>query len=126
MFGRQFSLIARVASGTNALLGAYIMFTPLIYGLTRDNGIDVWVTLSMGLIVMICGVVRLFSPGELPALSWGNVALGVYIALSPWLFRFDSDQARIWADATIGGTVMLLAALSAVATTFMQGRLSRM
>jgi hypothetical protein len=61
----------------------------------------------------------------LPVLSWINLALGVCILISPWLLRFASNEDRMWAAVALGGSVMMLAAVSAKMTVLMRQKLSR-
>jgi len=118
-------LIARLASGINGLLGACMMLAPLFTGAVSDHNPLAWGILILGGIVMTFGMTRLFSPEELPALSWMNLAVGASIVLSPWLLRFAADEDRMWAAVAVGGTVMILAALSVKGTVSMRQRLFR-
>lgn len=118
-------LIGRLASGINGLLGAWIMIAPLVTGDLSDHNPDVWATLTLGGIVMTFGMTRVISPEEWPALSWMNLAVGACIVLSPWLLRFAADEDRMWAAVAVGGTVMILAALSVKMTVSLRQRLSR-
>jgi hypothetical protein len=113
----------RIASGVNGLLGAGIMITPLVFGFAARGESFVWVSLAVGATIMTLGMARLVSPGELPFLSWTNFILGACILLSPWMFRFDSNRARMWTNVVAGGIVMLLAAVSARITLLMRQRL---
>jgi hypothetical protein len=119
-------LIGRVASGMNGLLGACMMVAPVVTGDISRHNPDVWVSLALGGIVMVLGMTRLISPEELPVLSWINLALGSCILLSPWLLRFASDEDQLWTAVTFGGTVMILAALSAKATLLVRQRSFRL
>jgi len=96
------------------------MVAPLATGAVSDHNPYVWVTLTLGGIVMAFGMTRLLSPEELPALSWMNLAVGACIVLSPWLLRFAADEDRMWAAVAVGGTVMILAALSVKVTVSMR------
>ena len=118
-------VIVRLASGINGLLGAWIMVAPLVTGTLSDHNSDVWVTLSLGGILMSFGMTRLISPQEWPVLSWINLALGACILSSPWLLRFASDEDRMWTAVALGGTVMVLATLSAKLTLLMRQKLFR-
>jgi hypothetical protein len=118
-------LVGRVASGVNGVLGAWLMLSPLASGRIPQHDADVWAALVVGGVLMTFGMLRLLSPGELPVLSWINLALGTFVLLSPWLFRFASNEARTWSDVAVGMVVMALAAFSARMTLLLRERLSR-
>lgn len=101
------------------------MISPIVFGNTVHPDSGVWATLVAGGVLMTFGMIRLLSPGELPVLSWINLALGACILLSPWLLRFASNEARMWAVVAVGGLIMLLAALSVKITLLMRQRVSR-
>jgi len=120
-------LIGRLASGANALLGAGIMVAPLVTGNISQHNPAVWASLTLGGTLMSFGMTRLISPEEWPVLSWINLTLGACILIAPWLLGFASDEERRWTAVVLGGTVMVLAALSAEVTLLMRQRsLSRL
>jgi SPW repeat len=121
----RFYLVGRVASGINGVLGAWVMLSPIAFGYVPHHDSDTWAALVVGGILMMFGMMRLLSPGELPILSWINLALGTFVLLSPWLLRFASNEARTWSDVALGAVVMVLAACSARVTLLMRQRLSR-
>jgi len=118
-------LIGALASGINGLLGAWTMIAPIATGDLSGHNPDVWATLTLGGIVMTLGMTRALAPEELPVLSWVNLAAGVCILVSPWLMRFAANEDRMWTAVAVGGTVMILAALSAKVTLLMRHRLLR-
>ncbi len=119
-------LVGRLASGLNGLLGAWIMFAPVVTGETAHHADpSIWAIVTLGGFLMIFGMMRLTRPEELPVLSWLNLALGACILLSPWLLRFAWDEDRMWTAVALGTTVMILAALSAKMTLLMRQRLAR-
>ena len=120
------TLIARLASGVNGLLGAWLMIAPLVTGDLSQHNSNVWAILALGGIVMAFGMTRLMSPEEWPVLSWINLVLGGCILVSPWLLRFASDEERMWAAVVLGGTIMVLAASSAKVTASMRQRVYRL
>ena len=115
--------IGRLASGINGLLGAWMMLAPVATGGLSAHDPHVWATLALGGVVMTFGMTRAVSPEELPTLSWINLAVGVCILASPWLLRFAANEERMWSAVAIGGTVVILAALSTKVTLLMRERL---
>lgn len=121
----RLTLIGRAASAVNGMLGAWLMMSPIVSGYASYHDSDVWAVLVVGGTLMTFGMMRLLSPDELPVLSWLNFALGTFVLISPWLFRFSSDEARMWSDVALGAVVIMLAAFSARATLLMRKRLYR-
>ena len=112
----RLTLLARLSSGMNGLLGAAIMFSPLVSGHAAASRPDAWAGLGLGGIIMTFGVARLLAPEEFRALSWANLALGACILVSPWLLRFASNDDLMWAGVAVGTAVMVLAGTSARVT----------
>lgn len=107
------TLIGRVASGLNGLLGAGIMLvSPLLTAGATRNRYEVWASVAVGGIIMMFGMARLASPEDLRALSWVNLLLGACISLSPWLCRFSSDEMPMWAGVIVGTLIMGFAVMS--------------
>jgi hypothetical protein len=123
---RRFTVVVRIASGMNGLLGAAIMLLgPLLPDYAERYSADAWVAVAVGGIVMALGMTRLTTPEGWPVLSWLNLALGACILLSPWLFRFSSDEAMTLAGVGVGALIMVLAGMSARMTALMRQKLSR-
>jgi SPW repeat len=61
---------------------------------------------------------------EWPFLGWTTLDLGACILPSPWVFRSDSNRARMWDNLVVGGIVMVLATLNTRITVLMRHRLS--
>jgi len=121
----RLTFLVRAASGMNALLGAALMFSPLVAGHPAASRPDAWAGLAVGGVIMAFGVARLPAPEEFPALSWANLALGACVLVSPWLLRFASNEDLMWSGVAVGGTVMMLAGTSARVTALIRQRLMR-
>ena len=93
-----------------------MLVTPLLSVDATRHRSQIWASVFVGGIVMAFGMTRLMSPEGLRALSWANLVLGACILLSPWLFRFSSDEMLMWAGVIVGALIMAFAAMSVTMT----------
>jgi hypothetical protein len=106
----------RIASGINATLGVWLVVSPLVFGYATSSTGSGLNSVLVGAIVAFCGTLRVRSPRARPTLSWINMALGGWMALSPWgLGHFDND-GPLWNSVFVGFTIIVLAMWSATAT----------
>jgi hypothetical protein len=111
-----FPVQARVASGINALLGAWLVVSPWFYGYVKDEGVVVWPSVVAGAAIGVLGLTRCLWPHEGPALSWSNLFLGGWVAMAPWSRGFAEDPERFWNSLVAGSAVAILAVWSICAT----------
>jgi hypothetical protein len=107
---------ARWASGINALLGAWLVVSPWFYGYVKEEGVVVWPSVVTGAAIGVLGLTRFLWPREGPALSWSNLFLGAWVAMSPWSREFADDSDRFWNSLVVGSAVAILAVWSICAT----------
>jgi ABC-type uncharacterized transport system permease subunit len=90
---------------TNAALGAWLIVSPLALGFQGD-----WIALVntaiVGVLLVSAALGAIFVPQAWE--EWTETALGLWLAMSPWVLRFDSQMARI-NDVVIGLLVLTLA-----------------
>lgn len=115
MANHNHSRQVRIASGINALLGLWLIFTPMVYPFMAGNVQSVWNSVITGALIAIFGFSRLGWPRENAELSWTNVALGAWMALSPWIFDY-MEGGSLWNSLLVGLTVIMLAIWSGSAT----------
>jgi SPW repeat len=119
------SVLVRLASGMNALLGLWLMFSPSVYGFAAARDSDTWASLIAGGIIMTFGALRAVAPRTSPALSWANMVFGAGTLIAPWIFNYSSDELRLWTSAGIGAAVLVLGTASGAITTMTESRLER-
>jgi hypothetical protein len=105
----------RIASGINTLLGVWLIISPLVFFYALDNLLSLWSSVIAGALISIFGIWRSRSPGENATLSWANIVLGGWVALSPWVFGNMSGPA-FWNNLIVGLCVVVLAIWSGSAT----------
>lgn len=81
----------KVLSGFIAVLGLWMMAAPWIlnYGYVSSA---LWNSLVVGAAVVLVAVARILLPNEFAHLSWINVAFGIWLILSPFIFGYGSDS----------------------------------
>lgn len=104
---------ARWASGVNIIAGFWLLLSPWIYSTAANEG-GVWNSFIVGIAVVIIAALRVF--GVAPSwLSWVNVALGIWMILSPWIYNYSFNTSRLWNSIIIGIIIAALGAISATA-----------
>lgn len=105
--------LIRWDSGTNALLGIWLVIAPftLMYGVATAT----WNDVILGLVIATLAAIRLFGAFGASALSWTNVFLGAWLVAAPFALGYVALTAALWNDILVGLTVMVLAWRSAAA-----------
>jgi hypothetical protein len=115
---------ARYASGINALLGAWLAVSPWFYGYVTGEDVVVWPSVVAGVAIGVMGMTRFLWPSEGPALSWSNLFLGGWVAISPWSREFADDPERFWNSLVVGSVIAILAVWSICATAIFRAQQS--
>lgn len=98
----------RVINASNVILGIVLVLSPFLFEFTFHQTAAASAWLNGGLI----GFVALIALTDLEEWEeWTNLALGCWVAVSPWLFRFDGVTAATWSHLSIGIAVAVLASL---------------
>ncbi len=92
----------------NIFLGFWQVFSPLILGYT-DNAVAVWNGLIVGAIILVLAWIRMLRPLSWANLTWVNLLLGAWLALSPFALGFAYVGAAKWNDITVGLSVLFFA-----------------
>jgi hypothetical protein len=94
---------------TNAVLGGWLIVAPLALGFQSDL-MALANTALVGLLLLAAALGAIFVPR--PWEDWTETALGLWLAVSPWVLGFDSTVARI--NAVVIGLVVLTLSLWAL------------
>ena len=94
---------------TNAALGAWLIVSPLALGFQGD-----WIALAntaiVGVLLVAAALGAIFVPRAWE--EWTETALGLWLAVSPWVLGFQVQLARM--NALVIGLVVLTLALWAL------------
>jgi hypothetical protein len=93
----------------NALLGVWLMFSPLILGYQNDVS-AVGNSLLVGVLLLATALGAIFFPRVWE--EWTETVLGLWLAVSPWVVGFASQPAK--ASALVTGLIVLTLALWAL------------
>jgi hypothetical protein len=93
----------------NALLGVWLMFSPLILGYQNDVA-AVGNSLLVGVLLLATALGAIFFPRVWE--EWTETVLGLWLAVSPWVVGFASQPAK--ASALVTGLIVLTLALWAL------------
>ena len=104
-------LPTRVHGMLDYLLGALLIGAPWLFGFAH-GGAETWVPVALGAGVLLyslftdyeLGVVRRL---QVPLHLWLDAIAGVFLAVSPWLFGFDT---HVWMPHVVLGLVEVVTA----------------
>ena len=76
-------------------LGAWLVLSPLVLGFTDAAA---WVTVVLGLLVMLFAIEGLIIPSYLE--EWVEIGLGLTLLVAPWTVGYDAQVATLSSVAT--------------------------
>ena len=94
---------------TNAVLGGWLIVAPLALGFQSDL-VALANTALVGLLLLAAALGAIFVPR--PWEDWTETALGLWLAVSPWVLGFDNAVARV--NAVVIGLAVLTLSLWAL------------
>jgi hypothetical protein len=98
----------------NALVGLWLMISPLLIGYTATPT-AVWNAVVVGVLIVACAWVRATGAGNTLALSGVNVVLGAWLVTAPF-FLYPNDPLAVGNSLVVGVLTGLLALWSIAAT----------
>ncbi len=93
----------------NAVLGVWLIFSPLILGFQNDLAAAVNAAL-VGVLLLAAALGAIFVPHAWE--EWTESALGLWLVISPWVLGSTTQSAK--ASAVVTGLVVLTLALWAL------------
>ena len=91
--------------GTNLVLGVILFAIPWMTGpATQAVEWNAWIVGGLVAFNAGCALVGFASWEE-----WTNLLLGLWAAISPWLFGFQGNAAATWTYVILGGSVAVFA-----------------
>jgi hypothetical protein len=97
---------------TNVILGAWMLASPWVLRYQGEMN-PTWNAVILGILIAAVAVFALFR--VMAWQEWANVALGLWLAVSPWILGFSALVPAMW-NALIVGCVVAALALWALAT----------
>jgi len=108
----------KMASGLNLIAGLWLIISPFVLGYTDLNN-AMWNSLIVGILVAAMAAARVAMPGHYPWMSWANVALGIWLIASPFIYSYPRDgvgETAMWNEIVMGIIVAGLGLWSATQT----------
>lgn len=104
----------RVASFLNLLAGIWFFISPWVY--SADHQGNAWNSWIVGAVIVILAASRMSNPGTQTWMSGVNALLGIWAFISPWVYSYSGDTARLINNLCVGVVVFVLAIISASST----------
>jgi SPW repeat len=103
--GREVSImrIQHWQDAASLLLGVWLVVSPFVLGFA---GADVWITIVLGLCVIVAAVEGFVLPSYLE--EWAEILFGLALVMAPWTVGYESVSATV-SSAVSGILVILLA-----------------
>jgi membrane-bound metal-dependent hydrolase YbcI (DUF457 family) len=121
-----------VSTRTHAMIGYIVglilIFAPNIFGFSDNGGAAVIIPRVVGIVLLLSELTTdsgLSLVGMIPMRMHlaMDVVAGLFLAVSPWLFRFNNQGANAWAPLLVAGLAYV--GLSAVTRTAVESRRGR-
>lgn len=85
----------------NLALGIWLFFSPFFMGYaTGADGVAAWNSYLLGIGVVIFAAAAIARPAQWE--EWINLALGVWLVISPWVLGFSADETALWNHLIVG------------------------
>ena len=113
--------VAGMASSLNLLAGAWLIISPFVldFGLVHT---PMWNAVIVGIVVAVFAATRAYLPHRAVGLSWLDVALGIWLIVSPFVLRYTSVPAAMNNALIVGVIICLFGLWSALETHPMSHR----
>ncbi|HZU24063.1 MAG TPA: SPW repeat protein [Bryobacteraceae bacterium] len=102
----QHASSAAITGTINLLAGIWLFVSPWVYGAYTNQ--DAWNSWIIGAVIAIFAAIRLTNPGGLRIFSWINMALGVYVFFSPWIYGYVGNTGRFVNSLCVGVLVFVM------------------
>jgi hypothetical protein len=85
------------------LVGVWLVLSPFVLG---SSGAAVWITIALGLAVILFAVEAFVIPSYLE--EWGEMLLGLALVLAPWTVGYEQVSATV--SSVLSGILVILLA----------------
>lgn len=90
----------------NILIGIWFFISPWVFGASENaNAWNAWI---VGAVIVLFAGLRAMNGGGLKLLGWLNMAPGIWIFASPWIFGYVGNTGRLVNSLFVGVVVVLL------------------
>lgn len=104
----------RTASFMVAVAALWFFVSPWAYGFSlQESAANAW---AVGALMVVFAGLRLLAPRHTGGFSRVNSVLAVWVFLSPWIYGFASQSARLTNCIAVGTFIFVLSMISASTT----------
>lgn len=103
----------RIPSDLNVVLGLWLVAAPFLLGYAFFAP-AMWNSIVVGVAVAAMAAWRAFGHAGAWA-AWGNLFLGAWLMVSPWMYDYTALNAAVLNDVLVGGAIAILALVSVFA-----------
>jgi hypothetical protein len=98
------------------IIGIVLLLAPNLFGFAHLGGAPVDVARIIGIIVLVQALftnyeLGLFKVLPMRAHLMADYILSVFLAISPWLFRFNNQPANVWVPHLVVGIIAFVLTL---------------
>ena len=86
------------------VVGVWLVLSPFALGFA---GAAAWITVVLGLSVVLFAVEGLFIPSYLE--EWGELLIGLALLVAPWIFGYEPELATV--SSMVSGILVILFAI---------------
>lgn len=97
-------------SGTNVLLGLWLILSPFFFGYTA--GLEVAGDVIAGVAIAILAAFRTFGRGVGEWADWLTAVLGIWVMISPWAVGYVGNTAHTFNNVMVGAIVLAFSLVS--------------
>jgi hypothetical protein len=98
---------ARLCDIANLILGAFLFFTPWIFGFEAGHLTQNAVISGIVIAVLAIAALAAFAVWE----EWLNLIVGLWVLISPWVLGFQGNRTAMTVHVVVGALVAILAAI---------------
>lgn len=101
-------------SGASIVLGLWLMIAPVVFGY-GFVGPAVWNGMVVGTLIVMVAAAKAVGQYRVPAVSWLNVILGVWLVVAPLVLDYAAAPPLLWNAIIVGLLLIVLSWRSATA-----------
>jgi hypothetical protein len=100
----------------NYVIGIVLLLAPNLFGFAQLGGAPVVVARAVGIILIIQALFTNYELGLFKVLPMrlhltGDYILSIFLAISPWLFKFNHQPRNVWMPHVVVGIIAFLLTL---------------
>ena len=103
---------AKLCDIANLILGAFLFFSPWIFGFAGGHLTQNAVIAGIVIAVLAIAALAAFAVWE----EWLNLIVGLWVLISPWVLGFQGNRTAMTVHVIVGVLVAILAAVEIWAT----------